>query len=376
MEILLIRLRMIGDVVFTTPAIRAIRRRFPDARLTYLVEHAASPVVDGNPHLDDVMAIPLTSGIGRIVDDWHIGRELRRRRFDLVIDFHGGPRGSWLSWLTRAPQRIGYTVVGRSWMYTEAIVRPRQLRPRHSVENQWDLLTALGISDPDPARDAVEMAADSAATRAVDARLAAAGIDADSELIVMHVSAGNPFRRWPTDRFATVAARLISADSRRVVVLTSGPSEAGAADAVGVTARSALPAALASRVARCGEFDLAELRALVDRAALFIGGDSGPMHIAGTTRTPVVGLYGPTLPVRSAPWRDPSIPSEAVELSDLSCRPCDQRNCVHGDYRCLTRLPADAVVDAAERAMTHARSMTTSQRDRETPRVAHFRTPA
>src|SRR5262249_29484937 len=144
---------------------------------------------------------------------------------------------------------------------------------------------------------------------------------------VMHVSAGNPFRRWPTDRFAEVAARLIAADPRRVVVLTSGPSEAGAADAVGVAARAALPPASASRVARCGEFDLVELRALVDRAALFIGGDSGPMHIAGTTRTPVVGLYGPTLPVRSAPWRDPAIPSEAVELRDLSCRPCDQRSC-------------------------------------------------
>ncbi len=121
MHILLIRLRMIGDVVFTTPAIRAVRRRFPDARISYLVEHAAAPVVAGNPHLDEVIVIPLTSGVGRLVDDWRIGRELRQRHFDLVIDFHGGPRGSWLTWLTRAPVRIGYTVAGRSWMYTTAV---------------------------------------------------------------------------------------------------------------------------------------------------------------------------------------------------------------------------------------------------------------
>jgi ADP-heptose:LPS heptosyltransferase len=261
-------------------------------------------------------------------------------------------------------------------MYTQAIARPRQLRPRHSVENQWDLLAALGIPPPDRVEDAVEMAADPAATKSVEGRLAQAGLASESSIVVIHVSAGNPFRRWPTDRFADLAARLVVADPRRVVVLTSGPSESGAADAVGVAARATLPPALASRVARCGEFDLAALRALVDRAALFIGGDSGPLHIAGTTRTPVVGLYGPTLPIRSAPWRDPGIPSESVEVAGLSCRPCDQRNCVHGDYRCLATLSADAVLAAAERVLAAGRGGSTSARDREGPRVAHFKTTA
>ena len=192
MNILLIRLRMIGDVVFTTPAIRALRRRFPEARLTYLVESAAAPVIAGNPHIDDVIAIPLTSGAARVLDDWRIGRDLRRRRFDLVIDFHGGPRGSWLS---RAPRRLGYTVLGRSWMYTQAIDRPRQLRRRHSVENQWDLLRELGIPAPDRAGDAVEMAPDPSAAQAVDARLSGAGLGSERALVVIHVSAGNPFRR-------------------------------------------------------------------------------------------------------------------------------------------------------------------------------------
>lgn len=372
MQILLIRLRMIGDVVFTTPAIRALRRRFPEARLTYLVEDAAAPVVRDNPHLDDVVTVPLTTGLARIAEDWRIGRALRRRRFDLVIDFHGGPRGSWLSWLTRGPERIGYAVVGRSWMYTRAIARPRELRPRHSVENQWDLLTPLGIAPPTREADAVEMPLQPDAARSVEARLAAAGIPREAPLVVIHVSAGNPFRRWPTERFAEVAARLVAGDSRRYVVLTSGPSESGAADAVGVAAQTALPPALASHVARCGEFDLREIRALVDRAALYIGGDSGPLHIAGTTTTPVVGLYGPTLPVRSAPWRDVTIPAEAVEVADLSCRPCDQRICVHGDFRCLTGLAADAVLAASARALGAVRTGATSTGDPEAPHMAHF----
>jgi heptosyltransferase I len=352
MNILLIRLRMIGDVVFTTPAIRALRRRYPDARISYLVEDAAAPVVQGNPHLDDVLVIPLTTGLGRIGDDWRIGADLRRRRFDLVIDFHGGPRGSWLSWLTRAPQRIGYTVPGRSWMYTQAVARPRQLRPRHSVENQWDLLAALGIDAPERTSDPVEMPEREDVRARVDGRLQSNGIGSEAPVVVMHVSAGNPFRRWPVDRFAAVAARLVQDDPSRFVVLTSGPSDAGAADEAAREAQQQLPSGLASRIARCGEFDLPELRALVGRAALYIGGDSGPLHIAATTSVPVVGLYGPTLPVRSAPWRSGLLVAESVDAGELPCRPCDQRVCAPGDFRCLTWITPDQVVAAARRATT------------------------
>jgi ADP-heptose:LPS heptosyltransferase len=93
------------------------------------------------------------------------------------------------------------------------------------------------------------------------------------------------------------------------------------------------------------------VRGLVDRAALYIGGDSGPMHIASTSHVPIVGLYGPTLPVRSAPWRSSTWPSEAAEVDGLPCRPCDQRTCVPGDFRCLTWLTPEHVAAAAERAL-------------------------
>ncbi|MDQ3487101.1 MAG: lipopolysaccharide heptosyltransferase, partial [Acidobacteriota bacterium] len=107
MNILLIRLRLIGDVVFTTPIPRALKRVFPDAHLTYLVEPAAAPVVARNPSVDDVVIVPRSRGAQRIVDDMKLAWRLRRSRFDLVIDLHGGPRSSWLAFATRAPQRIG-----------------------------------------------------------------------------------------------------------------------------------------------------------------------------------------------------------------------------------------------------------------------------
>jgi heptosyltransferase-3 len=104
-------------------------------------------------------------------------------------------------------------------------------------------------------------------------------------------------------------------------------------------------------VRTCGDMSLDELHALIGRARLYIGGDSGPLHVAATTRTPIVGLYGPTLPVRSAPWRDPRYWSAAVDVGALPCRPCEQRVCTPGDFRCLTHITVDAVVAAAERAL-------------------------
>src|SRR4029077_7788711 len=98
------------------------------------------------------------------------GLRLRARRYDLAIDFHGGPRASLLTWLSGAPQRIGYAVAGRAWMYTTRVPRPRGLRPRHAVDNQWDLLTPLGDPAPEAATDPVDMPVDPHAAARVAAR--------------------------------------------------------------------------------------------------------------------------------------------------------------------------------------------------------------
>jgi lipopolysaccharide heptosyltransferase II len=354
MRILLVRLRQIGDVVFTTPAVRAVRERFPEATLTYLVEPAAAPVVDGNPDIDELIVAPRVPGLAGWRHEWSLIHRLRAMRFDVVIDFHGGPRASLITWLSGAPMRIGYNVIGRGWMYTHPISRARTLRPRHSVENQWDLLAPLNVVAPDRIAHPVSMAIDPAVARAVDARLVAAGVNSSNQLIVMHVSAGNPFRRWPIPAFATVAAGLANRDPGCRILVTSGPSEQAAADLVIAAARAGLAGPERQRILSCGEFSLSELRALVERAALYIGGDSGPMHIASTSHVPMVSLYGPTLPARSAPWRAPQWPARAVEIDGLPCRPCEQRVCVPGDFRCLTWIRPEQVLDAAKHALAMA----------------------
>jgi ADP-heptose:LPS heptosyltransferase len=285
-----------------------------------------------------------------------LARRLRGEGFDVVVDFHGGPRASWLARATGAPRRIGYEVAGRSWLYTDVVARPRDLRPRHSVENQWDLLAPLAPAlsrTPNPADDRVEMPESADAAARVAERLAGAGVDATHRLVVVHVSAGNPFRRWPADFFVELVSRLGMADPVRRIILTSGPSEAGAARAIASRARDAMRGQ-GNTILTGEEFSLAELRSLVARAAVFVGGDSGPLHVASTSDVPIVGLYGPTLPVRSAPWRPASLITESVGVSDLPCRPCDQRRCVPGDFRCLTHLAPDRVIEAAERALERA----------------------
>jgi ADP-heptose:LPS heptosyltransferase len=244
-------------------------------------------------------------------------------------------------------------------MYTRVVPRPADLGPTHSVLKQWDLLAPLGIDACDPGRDAVEMRPDRDAAARLERRLMDAGIGPSDPLVALHVSAGNPFRRWPAASFAALIVQLARRDPARRFMVTSGPSEVEAARAVADAARAQLGTAAPSVMH--GEFDIHELRALADRAAVYIGGDSGPLHIAATTRTPVVALFGPTLPERSMPWRDSRWFAEAVDAGPLPCRPCRQRACEPGDFRCLTRITPEQVVEAAERAL-RVRAPLTQQR--------------
>ena len=276
-----------------------------------------------------------------------MARRLRRSRFDVAIDLHGGPRAAWFTWASRAPMRIGYRIAGRSWMYTHVVERwPDLTPPRHSVLNQIDLLRPLGIEGCDPAGEPMEMAADAGARERVHARLSESGVRPGDPVAVLHVSTGSGFRRCPA--LAATAATLVRRHPHIRVFLVYGPADAAAGTVIEEARRAAGDAS--GRILTA-TFDIAELRELIARSAVYIGVDSGPVHVAATTETPIVQLLGPTRPERSRPWRDPRWFTEIVEAGALPCRPCTQRQCAPGDFRCLTRITADEVVAAAERAL-------------------------
>jgi ADP-heptose:LPS heptosyltransferase len=165
----------------------------------------------------------------------------------------------------------------------------------------------------------------------------------------MHAAAGNEFRRWPEEAFGAVAHAL-AAVRRRVVLVVGSHQDAATIDRIVSLAQTG-DSPLASRVHAAPGWPLDELRALMDRAVLFVGGDSGPMHIAAASDVPIVAIFGPTLPVHWAPWRPAELPVAIVEPGPLACRPCDQRVCAPGDFRCLRALTPDEVVAAANRVL-------------------------
>jgi len=346
MRILLVRLRLIGDVVLTTPAIRALRETYPHAHLSYLVEPLSAPIVRRNPHLDEVIVAAAPDAPGRLRDDLRLALALKRQRFDLAIDFHGGPRSSWFTWASRAPQRIGYEVAGRAWMYTTRVARPRTLRPRHSVQNQWDLLEPLGIPRPAPDTHPTELVSDEAAAATVDAWLRAAGVGAEHLLVIVHVGARIAFRRWPPERFAETIAAIAQADGRTRFAVLAGPHE-DTAHRVVAGARARLPESARAVVLEPRTWSLEEIQALAARGAVYIGCDTGPAHVAGTTKVPIVALFGPTLPETWAPWRPAGPLTIPLGVQGLPCRPCDQRVCEPGDFRCLNWIRPEQVLDAA-----------------------------
>jgi predicted lipopolysaccharide heptosyltransferase III len=352
-RILLIRLREIGDVVFTTPLIRAVRDRLPAAYLGFLVETAAAPVVARNPCLNEVLVAPRSQGTARLREDFALASRLRSQHWDTVVDLQSGTRSAWLTRATRAAVRIGYDSPGRNWAYTLRVPRPAR-GTQHSVENQWPLIAPLDGESwtTDRRRRPTEMPLDPEATARTAARLAQAGVGPRERLILIHVSAGNRFRRWGEWRFAELAARLAAAAPERRIVITSGPSDVEAAARVRSMALLRLDPESRARIPAISELSLSELRAALESAALFIGGDSGPLHIASTSTAPIVGIFGPTTAQRSSPWRDPSLPFASVDAGPLPCRPCDQRRCVPGDFRCLTGLSVAAVLAASERVLS------------------------
>lgn len=352
LTILLVRPRLIGDVILTTPAIRALRQRFPDATLLYLVESLSAPVVSGNKHLSEVLIIERRRGWGRWLEDLRLARRLRGRRIDVAVDFHGGPRSAWLTWATRARMRVGYDVADRRWMYTHVVPKPRGYAPRHSVQNQWDLLAPIDEAfrrPPDRTLDRIEMPVSAAAHRAVSERLTSIGVQPGDHLVVLHVTAGNEFRRWPAASFARVAASLAARGDDWVVAVLGGAADEGTvADIVRMARAQSTDAA---RLLPIVGWPLDHVRALMDRAVLFVGGDSGPMHVAATTDIPIVAIFGPTTPATWAPWRPSVLPLATIDIGELPCRPCDQRVCEPGDFRCLRQIDPQTVVAAANRLL-------------------------
>ncbi len=340
-KILIVRLRRIGDVVMTTPTLTLLKEHFPKARLTYLVEGPYRRLVEGHPALDRVIAIPPQQ---RFKDFVRLVREVRKERYDVLLDLHGGPRASWITFWSRAKIKAGYAIEGKGFLYDIRVSRRGETGPIHSVQNHAAFVRALGAQFDDAEIPALSLpAAKPDEIERVRAVLhhhfhpeRSEGSHSTS-LVVLHIGAGNRFRDWGAKNIAALTGLLSRLPNVKIALIGAAADQKAQVEILEAASGSAIPLA--------GRLNLIEIRELIGRAALFVGPDSGPMHIAASTATPIVAYFGPTLPAHFAPWRPQGNRTVVLE-KDIPCRPCKQRECLTNDFRCLLTITPDEVFAA------------------------------
>lgn len=343
--ILLVRLSAIGDVLQCLHALAALRAARPEASLHWLVEDRCAAVLDGHPHLDGIVVYERREFSREIRRPWlwpraalralRLLRRLRALRPAVAVDLQGNLKGALLARLSGAPRRIGLAPgqggKERSHRFaTERVALPPP--PVHRADRALALLAPLGAA---PVPGPPPVAGVAAAGPATEAWLRAAGL-APGAFAVFHpgVSGFGDLKRWPAERYADLA-RLLAARRRLPVLLTAGPGEEPLADRV---------ASLSGGAARRGPVtrSLAELGALLARAAVVVGSDTGPVHLAAVLGAPTVALFGPKDPAVYAP-RGPRV---RTVWRQAWCSPCTLRRC--GDPVCMTEMGTAPVLEAVE----------------------------
>ena len=339
-RILIIRLGALGDVVNVMPAVAGLRRAHPQAHLAWLVEEAPSSLVGLDRDVDEVIVFPRRSYSHALRRPWlwpwlvvalvRFTAGLRRRRFDRVLDFQGHLKSGLLAVSTLAPWRAGYCRGhGREGSHLFLNVR---VTPPHGAVSRRDRALALARAmDPTLQPAAPDITASAEGEGPVQDFLRRLG---PGPRVIIHPGSSRygRFKRWPAPRFGQLARRLADACGAASII-THGPQESEALlEQVAEAAQRA--AALAPRLS------LPELIALLRASDLFVGADSGPLHVAGILGVPSVAIFGPKDPRVYAP---PG--ARVVRREDLDCSPCTRRRC--GDPKCLLGLTVDQVAEAA-----------------------------
>jgi lipopolysaccharide heptosyltransferase II len=337
-RILLIRLRRIGDVVMTTPAVAALKEALPQAYLSYVIEEPYRRLVEGHPLLDKVIVIPL--GQSR-ADFFRSVRQIRREKYDLVIDFHGGPRAFLLALFSGAKLKVGYNLKYKGFIYDIRVPRTRRDGRFHSVEGHAELIKAMGLTLREPLPPLLLPRPRKEEKERIDNFWAESGLE-PTRVITLHIGAGNEFRDWGAENLIELTSKLARLPEIRIILVGSAEDREREN---GILAKVQAPV-----LSLVGKANLSELQEVIRRSALFVGTDSGPMHIAAAASTPIVALFGPTLPANFAPWRAKAILIE----KELECRPCKQRRCLTEDFRCLRTIRPAEVFEACQKLLQTA----------------------
>lgn len=331
MNILIVKLSAIGDVIHTLPSLAALRRLYPNAHITWVVEEAAADIVKSHPYLNAVIVSRRKSWSKDILNYKFLKplfnmclliKELRRRRYDLVIDFHGLFKSSIIVLLSSGKRKLGYDSLQElSGLFLNEKI-PEDMN-KHAVDRYLDLPRYLG-ANIDKAKFVLPQNNDAEAK--VKSLMSKYNLDGKNFIAI------NPIAYWETklwddDNFARLAD-LIKNNLKMNIVFTGSEKRSNE----GITSKMKTKG-----INLGGQTTLLELAYLYKKARLVITTDSGPMHLAAAIGTPVVALFGPTDPARTGPYGE----GHTIVRTELPCSPCFLKKCP--TRKCMQNISAEQV---------------------------------
>ena len=344
-RILVISLYRIGDVLFTTPAIRALKERFPKAKLTVWVKSRGRAVLENNPHVDEILVFDNISVARGFEDINHFDiksrlkfvSELRTRKFNLVVDLVGTFGSNIYSFLSGATLRFGFDVHGFGFLLTKST--PLEQR-RHLKQNYLDVIRTIGITPKD---GNLEMKLSLSEKEFAEKFMIDHNLSSNDFLVGIHPGAGWATKRWPPANFGQLANLLITETDAKIVLFGNKEERK--------LIKEMLRQMKNKPIITLGKLSLREMVAIINKCHLFLGNDTGPTYIAEALKVPVGVFFGPTNPVYSAP-----LGTKCVIIKKMvECSPVDLHQycfdepgvpCRLRTHECMNSISAEEAFEA------------------------------
>ena len=333
-KILIIKLRYLGDVLLTTPVIQSIRKNHPNVHIAVLVNSGTEGILKNNPDIDEIIVlerekIKKSSFISKVFQECSLVSQLRKRNFDLAIDLSWGDRSAILSFLSGARWRVGF-IVGSKVRKVSYNISIQHREDLHMVDYHCLALKAIGgrVHPPELIFNIIEEDQQS-----LNELLRNEEISKNDPFVVIHPGARWRFKSWPLQNFAGLGDFLQKALSLKVV-LVGGDQDAESINGIQSRMHSKV-------ISLGGRLSIQQLGALIKRANLFIGNDSGAMHIAAAVNTPIVAFFGPTDPKMWGPWGM----GHTVFYKGRCCHPTGIQGCTWGDQHCMGLISLQEVIE-------------------------------
>lgn len=335
-RILVIKFSSLGDVILSTAAIRALRKQYPAPKfkITFLVGLGSKDILLRNPHIDELLVCDFKNKDRGLAGFLKLAKILRKRYFDIVIDLQNNRRSHLLSWLTLALDRYGYANKKFGGLLNHAVVDDRSVMD--PVSHQFRIFRLLKVANDDPHLEMFPTAEDD---KFVEDFLRSQWLAKNQRMVGIHITASPRWQTkvWPSGNIVRLCEELGKRDIRVVITGTDKDRALAASLAAGVKNLKLIDS--------CGKLTINQLACLIKRCAVYITGDSAPLHIAAGVDTPVIALFGPTDPKRHVP------PARVCSVirKELPCSPCYKSKCAHA--KCMRSITAEEVMAAVDQLL-------------------------